>query len=181
MDRLPELLEAVRPRRSASWRWPRPAPGGGRTSTSRPTAGWKRWTAPARPAGRQAYVRVQRGCDKFCAYCVVPYVRGSEQSRRPSAIVQEVRRLAEAGCTEVTLLGQTVNSYRYDEGGRVVGLADLLEMLDAVAGLQRIRFVTSYPADFDRRHPPGDARPAQGVRVSARARRSPAATASWRP
>ncbi len=94
----------------------------------------------------QAYVRIMRGCDKFCTYCIVPYVRGPERSRPPDDILEEVRRLVDAGVTQVTLLGQTVNSYR--SGG--VGLADLLERLDGVAGLKRIRFVTSYPGDFDR-------------------------------
>ena len=101
------------------------------------------------PTAAQAFVRVQRGCDKFCAYCVVPHVRGSEQSRDPAAILEEVRRLADGGCREVTLLGQTVNSYHHADGGRTWRLADLLMLLDAVAGIERIRFVTSYPADFD--------------------------------
>ncbi len=93
----------------------------------------------------QAYVRIMRGCDKFCAYCIVPYVRGPERSRPADDIIEEVRRLVDAGVTQVTLLGQTVNSYR--SGG--VGLADLMERLDGLAGLKRIRFVTSYPGDFD--------------------------------
>ncbi len=93
-----------------------------------------------------AYVRIMRGCDKFCTYCIVPYVRGPERSRPPDDILEEVRRLVDAGVTQVTLLGQTVNSYRSDSAG----LADLLERLDAMAGLRRIRFVTSYPGDFDR-------------------------------
>jgi tRNA-2-methylthio-N6-dimethylallyladenosine synthase len=103
------------------------------------------------PGAAQAFVRVQRGCDKFCAYCIVPHVRGSEQSRDPSAVVEEVHRLADAGVTEVTLLGQTVNSYHWRHDGQDVGLADLLERLEPVAGIQRIRFITSYPAGFDRR------------------------------
>lgn len=107
----------------------------------------------ARPAdsahAAQAYIRVQRGCDKFCAYCIVPYVRGSEQSRDPDAIVAEARKLADGGVREITLLGQTVNSYRHEAGNTVAGLADLLDRLDPIEGLQRIRFVTSYPADFD--------------------------------
>ena len=104
-------------------------------------------TATHLPA--QAYVRAMRGCDKFCAYCVVPQVRGPERSRSPESILEEVRRLAGAGVTQVTLLGQTVNSYRHRDADRSVGLADLLERLDALAGLRRIRFITSYPADFD--------------------------------
>jgi len=97
----------------------------------------------------QAYVRVMRGCDKFCSYCIVPYVRGRERSRSPRSILEELRRLAGAGVTQVTLLGQTVNSYRFTVAGRTVGLAELLEAADGVAGLRRIRFLTSYPADFD--------------------------------
>jgi len=97
----------------------------------------------------QAYVRVMRGCDKFCAYCVVPHVRGREISRPPESILQEVRRLAGAGVTQVTLLGQAVNCYRYPAGERTVGLAELLEQVQEVAGLRRVRFVTSYPAGFD--------------------------------
>jgi len=98
----------------------------------------------------QAYVRIMRGCDKFCAYCVVPTVRGPERSRRPESIVEEVRRLVGAGVTQVTLLGQTVNAYRWAAGATTVGLADLLGRLDGIAGLRRLRFVTSYPAGFDR-------------------------------
>ena len=98
----------------------------------------------------QAYVRIMRGCDRFCTYCVVPFVRGPELSRRPGAILEEVRRLVGAGVTQVALLGQTVNSYRHAQSGRSVGLADLLERIDAVEGLRRVRFVTNYPGDFDR-------------------------------
>jgi len=98
----------------------------------------------------QAYLRIMRGCDKFCTYCVVPYVRGREISRAPDAIVEEARRLADAGVTQITLLGQTVNSYRFAAGETAVGLADLLCRLDGIAGLRRLRFITSYPAGFDR-------------------------------
>ena len=103
--------------------------------------------ARSRP-GPQAYVRVMRGCDKFCTYCIVPFVRGPEVSRDPRRIVEEVGRLAGAGVSEITLLGQTVNSYRYDGGGREVRLSDLLATLSPIAGLRRLRFVTSYPTDF---------------------------------
>jgi tRNA-2-methylthio-N6-dimethylallyladenosine synthase len=96
----------------------------------------------------QAYVRVQRGCDKFCTYCVVPYTRGPERSRPPANIVEEVRKLADMGTREVTLLGQTVNSYSYAENGRTVRFADLLERVHEVGRIERIRFVTSYPGDF---------------------------------
>ena len=102
------------------------------------------------PDGRvlQAYLRVQRGCDKFCTFCVVPFTRGPERSRPPQVIVDEARMLADRGCKEVTLLGQTVNSYVHADGGRTVNFADLLERVQAVNGLERIRFVTSYPGDF---------------------------------
>ena len=97
----------------------------------------------------QSYVRVQRGCDKFCTYCVVPFVRGPERSRPPAAIVNEVRRLAERGCREVTLLGQTVNSYVHVEGDQPVPFAKLLQRVHAVEQIDRLRFVTSFPADWD--------------------------------
>jgi len=97
----------------------------------------------------QAYVRVQRGCDKFCTYCVVPFTRGPERSRPPENIIEEVRRLAQAGCREVTLLGQTVNSYESEESGRPVRFAELLRRVQAVDGIDRVRFVTNFPADWD--------------------------------
>jgi len=99
-----------------------------------------------RPNRFQAFVGVMRGCDNFCAYCIVPYVRGRERSRPVDDVVDEVRRLADDGCREVTLLGQNVNSY-----GRGLEppatLAALLRRLDPIDGIQRIRFVTSHPKD----------------------------------
>ncbi len=71
-----------------------------------------------RPTPFQAYLRIQIGCDKFCTYCIVPKVRGPEQSRPPEQIVAEARLLADQGCLEITLLGQTVNSYKYRDGDR---------------------------------------------------------------
>ena len=97
------------------------------------------------PPPLQAYVRIMSGCNKACTYCVVPRVRGPEQCRSPEEIEREVRQLADAGCLEVTLLGQTVNSYQYRSGGRTVRLADLLERLHTIEGLRRIRFVTNHP------------------------------------
>ena len=99
-----------------------------------------------RPSRFQAFVSILRGCDNFCAYCIVPHVRGREHSRPSADIVDEVRRLADDGCIEVTLLGQNVNSYGrgLDES---ITLADLLARLDAISGIQRLRFVTSHPKD----------------------------------
>ena len=96
----------------------------------------------------QSYIRIQRGCDKFCTFCVVPFTRGPEQSRPPQAIVQEAKMLAERGACEITLLGQTVNSYAHVENGTRVLLGDLLHRLDEIEGIERLRFVTSYPGDF---------------------------------
>ncbi|HPZ83343.1 MAG TPA: MiaB/RimO family radical SAM methylthiotransferase, partial [Thermogutta sp.] len=96
----------------------------------------------------QAYVRVMYGCDKFCTYCVVPRVRGPEQSRSPSEILDEVRQLADQGCLEITLLGQTVNSYHWTEGGKTWRLSDVLAEVHEVEGIRRIKFVTNYPCDM---------------------------------
>lgn len=100
-----------------------------------------------RKSGLRAWVPVIHGCNNFCTYCVVPYVRGRECSRKPEAVLDEVRRLAEAGYREVTLLGQNVNSYGRDLVAGV-DFADLLAMLDGVERLWRIRFTTSHPRDF---------------------------------
>jgi tRNA-2-methylthio-N6-dimethylallyladenosine synthase len=101
-----------------------------------------------RPTPFQAFVRTQTGCDKFCAFCVVPHVRGPEQARAPATIVAEARKLVAEGCREITLIGQTVNSYRWKDGGTTTRLADLLVLLDAIDGLDRIKFVTNYPRDM---------------------------------
>lgn len=102
-----------------------------------------------RPTPFQAYLRIQIGCDKFCTYCVVPNTRGPEQGRSPDQIEREARTLAAQGCVEITLLGQTVNSYRFtDEEGRCTNMAALLRRLHEVDGIQRIKFVTNYPKDM---------------------------------
>src|SRR5438270_8608722 len=102
-----------------------------------------------RPSRFQAYVRIMIGCDKFCTYCIVPKVRGPEQSRHPEQIIAEVQQLADEGCKEVTLLGQTVNSYRYDLGdGRHVRLSDLLARIHDTPGIERIKFITNFPRDM---------------------------------
>ncbi len=97
----------------------------------------------------QAYVRITRGCNKFCTYCVVPYTRGPEVHRPPANIIEEVRKLVDAGAKEVTLLGQTINHYFYEESGRKTTFADLLYQIhEATPDLPRLRFVTSFPRDF---------------------------------
>lgn len=95
----------------------------------------------------QAYVRVMRGCNNFCTYCIVPYVRGPEVSRPPAAIIEQVKRLADEGVKLVTLLGQMVNAYKYTSNGRSYCLADLLEMVSEIEGIEWVRFVTSYPTE----------------------------------
>jgi tRNA-2-methylthio-N6-dimethylallyladenosine synthase len=104
----------------------------------------------ARPTPFQAYLRIQIGCDKFCTYCVVPSTRGPEQGRPPEQIVAEARVLADQGCRELTLLGQTVNSYQFQSGGRTTRLADLLESLHGLDGIRRLKFVTNFPLDMTR-------------------------------
>lgn len=95
----------------------------------------------------KAWVNIVDGCDKFCTFCVVPYTRGRERSRRPEEICREVRGLASEGFKEVTLLGQNVDSYGKDLGDPV-DLADLLYRINDIPGIERVRFVTSHPADF---------------------------------
>lgn len=105
--------------------------------------------AQMRASSHQAFVRIMMGCDKFCTYCIVPSVRGPEQSRPPDAIIEEARALAGQGVKEITLLGQTVNSYKFDHGdGRKARLSDLLMRLHDIAGVERIRFITNYPNDM---------------------------------
>ncbi len=95
----------------------------------------------------QAFVRAMRGCDNFCTYCIVPYVRGPEVSRPPQAIIEQIKKLADQGIKQVTLLGQRINSYKYTAGQKSYCLADLLVMASDIEGIERIRFVTSYPSE----------------------------------
>ena len=117
------------------------------------TASFENYDADREPAMRpspfQAFVRVMMGCDKFCTYCIVPAVRGPEQSRPPAAILAEARLLADQGVKEITLLGQTVNSYQYQEpDGRSCRLSDLLARIHDIAGIERIKFITNFPNDM---------------------------------
>jgi tRNA-2-methylthio-N6-dimethylallyladenosine synthase len=150
LGQLPELITEVqrsgRPQVSVSL---------GRSEASRPevTHSFESYDPMREPAMRptpfQAFVRTQFGCDKFCTYCIVPSVRGPEQGRPPDHIRAEVRQLADQGCKEVTLVGQTVNSYRYTAGdGRPYTLADLLGLIHDTPGIERIKFVTNFPRDM---------------------------------
>ena len=102
---------------------------------------------PVREKSPTAFVTVQRGCDYRCTFCIVPQTRGPERSRRLADVVREVRGLAEQGTTEVTLLGQTVNSYYDGEHD----FADLLRAVGAVPGVRRVRFTSPYPTEFTER------------------------------
>ena len=100
----------------------------------------------ARSNPHRGYITIIEGCDKFCAYCVVPYTRGKERSRTSSSVLAEAKRMADAGYTEIQLLGQNVNSYRDTEGKR--SFAELLAAVGEIAGIRRVRFTTSHPRDF---------------------------------
>jgi len=186
LDRLPALLDNVRRTEGAS-REERMALAGNKSRRSATLAAAEdqlelldlsRAFDPAAPGAdhRSAYVRITRGCNKFCTYCVVPNTRGAEVHRPPDSIVDECKRLVDAGVVEITLLGQTVNHYRYTHGKavgaegaelpqvgpglsafrnpipageRVTTFAELLRRIhDEVPALRRLRFVTSYPRDF---------------------------------
>jgi|SRR5690625_249576 len=101
--------------------------------------------AASRREGVSGWVTIQRGCDKFCTFCIVPFVRGRERGAAPREVLRQVRDLAEMGYKEVTLLGQTVNSYRYED----VDFADILESVAKVEGIERIRYTSPYPIDFN--------------------------------
>jgi tRNA-2-methylthio-N6-dimethylallyladenosine synthase len=103
---------------------------------------------PLRESDISAWVSIIEGCDYFCTYCVVPYTRGRQISRAPESIIREVFQLAANGFKEVTLLGQTVDSYGKDFDDRTYGLADLLYELHEIEGIERIRFMTSHPLDL---------------------------------
>ena len=102
----------------------------------------------ARSNPHRGYITIIEGCDKFCAFCVVPYTRGKERSRTSASVLEEARRMTEAGFTEIQLLGQNVNSYN-DPSGKM-SFAELLAAVGEVAGIRRVRFTTSHPRDFTR-------------------------------
>jgi tRNA-2-methylthio-N6-dimethylallyladenosine synthase len=96
----------------------------------------------------KALVNITYGCNNFCTYCIVPYVRGRERSRRPEHIIEEITTLVNDGVIEVMLLGQNVNSYGKDFNDNSVDFAELLKMVNNIEGLKRIRYMTSHPRDF---------------------------------
>jgi tRNA-2-methylthio-N6-dimethylallyladenosine synthase len=100
----------------------------------------------ARTNQHRGYITIIEGCDKFCAYCVVPYTRGKERSRTSESVLAEARRMADQGFTDVQLLGQNVNSYKDPTGKRT--FAELLAAVGEVSGIRRVRFTTSHPRDF---------------------------------
>src|SRR3954468_1929568 len=102
----------------------------------------------ARTNTHRGYITIIEGCDKFCAYCVVPYTRGKERSRTAESVLAEARRMAESGFTDVQLLGQNVNSYKDPSG--TMTFAELLTAVGQVPGIRRVRFTTSHPRDFTR-------------------------------
>ena len=102
----------------------------------------------ARSNPHRGYITIIEGCDKFCAYCVVPYTRGKERSRTSDSVLAEARRMADAGYTDVQLLGQNVNSYA--DPSRKKSFAELLAAVGLIPGIRRVRFTTSHPRDFTR-------------------------------
>ncbi len=127
----------------------------------------------------RAYITIIEGCDKTCAYCVVPFTRGPERSRTSASVMAEARRLADTGYTEIQLLGQNVNSYR-DPSPAGWDFATLLDRVGRVPGIRRVRFTTSHPRDFvkpivdaieSQSHPLQSRASARAVRLDPRARR----------
>src|SRR5579862_5013990 len=102
----------------------------------------------ARTNPHRGYITIIEGCDKFCAYCVVPFTRGKERSRTSESVLAEARQMADLGYTEIQLLGQNVNSYRDPTGNK--SFAELLAAVGEVQGIKRVRFMTSHPRDFGR-------------------------------
>jgi tRNA-2-methylthio-N6-dimethylallyladenosine synthase len=103
---------------------------------------------PKKREGLRAWVNIMYGCDKFCTYCIVPYTRGKERSRRPEDVIAEVRELARQGYREITLLGQNVNAYGKDFTDRTYRFGDLMDDIRRI-DIPRVRFTTSHPRDFD--------------------------------
>ena len=150
LGRVPALLEQVQIDRQRQMAVSLPRTGGTRQEV---TESFDEYDpdrmAEMRPQRFQAFLRIMMGCDKFCTFCIVPSVRGPEQSRTPESIIAEARKLADEGCIEVTLLGQTVNSYKVaGSDGRTWRLSDLLNSIHDIDGLKRIKFITNFPRDM---------------------------------
>jgi tRNA-2-methylthio-N6-dimethylallyladenosine synthase len=150
LDRVPDLIDEARASRSPQMAVSLARNAGSRDTVTSSFTAYDADREPEQgPSGHQAYVRVMMGCDKFCTYCIVPAVRGPEQSRPPEVIVEEAKRLLDQGKNEITLLGQTVNSYHFRQpDGRIARLSDLLYRIHDLPGLERIKFVTSFPLDM---------------------------------
>jgi tRNA-2-methylthio-N6-dimethylallyladenosine synthase len=140
LHRLPQLIQARR------------ASGSAQVDISFPEIEKFDHLPPARIDGPVAYVSIMEGCSKYCSYCVVPYTRGEEVSRRFEDVLTEVAGLAAQGVKEISLLGQNVNAYRGAmESGEVADFALLLEYIADIPGIERLRFVTSHPKEFTQR------------------------------
>jgi tRNA-2-methylthio-N6-dimethylallyladenosine synthase len=150
LGRVSELLDQAKEQQTPQLAVSLPRTGGTKETVTASFAEYDPLREPAmRPSPYQAFVRIMMGCDKFCTYCIVPSVRGPEQSRPPDVIVEEARQLAGQGVKEITLLGQTVNSYKYREpDGRTTRLSDLLLRLNDLVGVERIKFITNFPNDM---------------------------------
>lgn len=150
LAKIPELIDEVKSTGQAQFALSLDRKAGSRHEIEQSFESYDPMRDPSmRPSPFQAYVRIMIGCDKFCTYCIVPSVRGPEQSRSPEHIVAEVQQLADEGCKEITLLGQTVNSFRFNYGdGRIERLSDLLTRIHDTPGIERIKFVTNFPNDM---------------------------------
>jgi tRNA-2-methylthio-N6-dimethylallyladenosine synthase len=150
LGRVSELLVQAKEQRAPQMAVSLPRTAGTKEAVTASFAEYDPLREPAmRPSPFQAFVRIMMGCDKFCTYCIVPSVRGPEQSRPPGVIVDEAKALVDQGVKEITLLGQTVNSYKYREpDGRTARLSDLLLRLDEIDGVERIKFITNFPNDM---------------------------------
>jgi tRNA-2-methylthio-N6-dimethylallyladenosine synthase len=138
LHRLPEFLERVRREKQAV------------VDVSFPELEKFAELPPPRAEGPKAFVSVMEGCSKYCTFCIVPYTRGAEVSRPVREVLEEVKALAAQGVKEVNLLGQNVNAYRGEtDDGEEADLALLLFEVAAIEGIERIRFTTSHPAEFD--------------------------------
>ncbi len=98
--------------------------------------------------GVSSFVSIMEGCSKYCSFCVVPYTRGDEVSRKPEQIFDEVARLVEQGVSEIVFVGQNVNAYKFTLSGRIIGLSDLIEVCGSIHGVERIRYTTSHPLEM---------------------------------